>query len=250
MNGQSLDTVSRVSRRIWSATMSRGVGEPTDAVWASALSTVVSAVSTTSLFNCTRSATRSPAHTCQSLPEPQELGGNSTDAPTNPSATASDSVPTRTPASGQRAQHPLQPHRPLVPPVAEQLGVEGRDHVGGPADALAFADEPLPHHLDEVVDVHVDGAVGALRVVGRLGIRGHIAAGDARRLEAGEVVVGVEVAVGGVAGIAGLRRPHPVADLQVAAERDDIESATGRPSAVSPCSDGPSTMKWPTPAAA
>ncbi len=36
------------------------------------------------------------------------------------------------------------------------------------------------------------------------------------------MVVGVEVAVGGVTGIAGLRRPHPVADLQVAAERDDV----------------------------
>ncbi len=36
------------------------------------------------------------------------------------------------------------------------------------------------------------------------------------------MVVGVEVAVGGVAGVAGLRRPHPVADLQIAAERDDV----------------------------
>ena len=134
--------------------------------------------------------------------------------------------------------------------MAEQLGVERRDDVGRPADAVAFADEPLTHHLDEVGDVDVDGAVGALRVVRRLGVRRHVAAGDAGRLEAGEVVVGVKVAVGGVAGVAGLRRPHPVADLQVATERDDIGSATGRPSAVSPCSDGPSTMKWPTPAAA
>src|SRR6478735_7465690 len=64
------------------------------------LDTVNSAVSTTSLFNWTRSATISPAHTCQSLPEPQELGGNSTGEPTKPSAFASDSVPTRTPAAG------------------------------------------------------------------------------------------------------------------------------------------------------
>src|SRR3954469_14074738 len=97
MNGQSLDTVSRVSRRIWSATTLRAGGA---SVSPSALSTVVSAVSTTSAFNCTRSATFSPAHTCQSLPEPQELGGNSTGLPTNPSVTASDSVPTRTPAAG------------------------------------------------------------------------------------------------------------------------------------------------------
>ena len=36
------------------------------------------------------------------------------------------------------------------------------------------------------------------------------------------MIVRVEVAVGGVAGVAGLRRPHPVADLQIAAERDDV----------------------------
>ena len=68
----------------------------------------------------------------------------------------------------------------------------------------------------------VDRAVGALGVVGRLVLRRHVAAGDAGRLEAGDVVVGVEVAVGGVTGIAGLRRPHPVADLQIAPERDDV----------------------------
>ena len=50
----------------------------------------------------------------------------------------------------------------------------------------------------------VDGVVGALRVVGGLLLGGDVAAGDAGRLEAGDVVVGVEVAVGGVAGIAGL----------------------------------------------
>ena len=168
MNGQSLDTVSRVSRRIWSATTSRGVGEPTEAVWASALSTVVSAVSTTSLLSCTRSATRSPDHTCQSLPEPQELGGNSTGAPTKPPAMASLSVPTRMPASG-RARSTRSSHgRPFVPPVAEQLGVEGRHHMGGPTDALAFTDEPLADHLDEVGDVDVDCAVGARGSYGAL----------------------------------------------------------------------------------
>jgi hypothetical protein len=36
------------------------------------------------------------------------------------------------------------------------------------------------------------------------------------------VVVGVEVAVGGVSRVAGLRRPHPVADLQIAAEGHHI----------------------------
>ena len=76
--------------------------------------------------------------------------------------------------------------------------------------------------LDEIGDVAVDGAVGALGIVRRLGVRGHVAAGDPGRLEAGGVVVGVEVAVCGVTGVAGLRRPHPVADLQVAPERDDV----------------------------
>ncbi len=125
----------------------------------------------------------------------------------------------------QRTQHPLQPDGALVPPVAEQFGVEGRDDVSGPADPLALGDEPLPDHVDEIGDVDVDGAVGALRVVWRLGVRRHIAAGDAGRLETGDVVVGVEVAVGGVAGVAGLRRPHPVADLQVAAECDHVGCA-------------------------
>ena len=36
------------------------------------------------------------------------------------------------------------------------------------------------------------------------------------------MVVGVEVAVGGVSGITRLRGPHPVAHLQVATERDDV----------------------------
>src|ERR1700739_4782346 len=100
MNGQSLETVSSVSRRTLSAIGSPGIGPSRDAVWASALSTVLSAVSTTSLLSCTRSATLSPAHTCQSLPEPQALCGNSTASPTKPAATASLSVPMRTPASG------------------------------------------------------------------------------------------------------------------------------------------------------
>ena len=80
--------------------MSRATGAPTDAFCSNALSTVLSAVSTTSVFSCTRSATFSPDQTDQSLPEPQELGGNSTGLPTKPSASASDSVPTRMPAAG------------------------------------------------------------------------------------------------------------------------------------------------------
>ena len=71
--------------------------------------------------------------------------------------------------------------------------------MGGPTDALGFGQQPIADHLDEVGDVDVDRAVGALGVIGRLALRGHVAAGDPGRLEAGEVVVGVEVAVGGVA---------------------------------------------------
>ncbi|SKU77608.1 Uncharacterised protein [Mycobacteroides abscessus subsp. abscessus] len=59
-----------------------------------ALSTAVSAVSTTSVFNCTRSATFSPFHTCQSLPEPHELAGKSNGSPTYPCSRACSSVPT------------------------------------------------------------------------------------------------------------------------------------------------------------
>ena len=134
------------------------VGAPTAASAPAPCPRCVSAVSTTSVLSCTRSATCSPAHTCQSLPEPQELGGNSTGAPTNPSAMRVGQRADADPGLGQRAQHPLQPHRALVPPVAEQFGVEGGDHVGGPADALGLGDQPLAHHVDEVGDVGVDRA--------------------------------------------------------------------------------------------
>ena len=105
----------------------------------------------------------------------------------------------------QCPQHPFQPHRTLVPPVAEQFGVEGGDDVRGPPDALGFGQQSAADHVDEIGDVRVDCAIGALGIVGRLLVRRHVAAGDAGRLQAGAVVVGVEVAVGGVAGVAGFR---------------------------------------------
>ena len=123
---------------------------------------------------------------------------------------------------GQGPQHALQPRRPLVPPVAEQFGVEGGDHVSGPSDALRLGEQPIAHHVDEVGDVAVDRVVGAVGIVGRLGLRRHIAAGYPGRLEPGQVVVGVEIAIGGMPGVARLGRPHPVADLQVAPERDHV----------------------------
>ncbi len=106
--------------------------------------------------------------------------------------------------------------------MAEQFGVECRDHVCRSADPAALRDEAAADHIDEIGDMAVDRVLGAHRIVGRLGIRGHIAAGDAGGFEACHVVVGVEVTVGGMTGIPGLRRPHPVADLQVTAEGDDI----------------------------
>ena len=109
------------------------------------------------------------------------------------------------PCLGKGAQHAFQPHRAFVPPMPEQFGVEGRDHVCGPADAFALADEALANQRDEIGDVAVDRVVGAFRVVGRFGVRGDIAPGNPCRLEARGVVVGVEVAVRGVAGIARLR---------------------------------------------
>ena len=229
MNGQSLDTVSSVSRRIWSATTSRATGAPTDAFCSNALSTVLSAVSTTSVFSCTRSATFSPDHTDQSLPEPQELGGNSTGLPVNPSATASDSVPTRMPAAGNarntRSSHTGPSYHQWPNSSVSNAAITC---AGRPIRSLSVTSR-LAHHLDEIGDVSVDRALGARGVVGRLGIRGDVAAGDAGRLEAGHMVVGVEVAVGGMTGIAGLRRPHPVADLQIATERDDIGIADRTP---------------------
>ena len=129
------------------------------------------------------------------------------------------------PGLGQRAQHPFEPRRTLVPPVAEQFGVERRDDVGRPADPLRLRGQPAPHRVDEVGDVDVDGAIGALGLIRRLLLRRHRASGDAGRLEPGEVVVGVEVAVGGMPRVARLRRPHAVAHLQVAAEGDDVGAA-------------------------
>jgi hypothetical protein len=63
--------------------------------------------------------------------------------------------------------------------VSEQLGVEGRHHVRGSADALRFADQALSHQVDEVGDVGVDRPAGALRVIWRLGGAVDVAAGDA-----------------------------------------------------------------------
>ena len=92
----------------------------------------------------------------------------------------------------------------------------------GPADALGLADQPAPHGVHEVADMGVDDMIGALRIVGRFGVGDDPASGDPGRFETGLMVERVEVAVGPIAGIAGLRRPHPVGDLEVAAEGHHI----------------------------
>ena len=223
MNGQSLDTVSSVSRRIWSATRSRGIGAPTDAFCSAPCPRCVSAVSTTSVFSCTRSATCSPDHTCQSLPEPQELGGNSTgladEARRRRRRTACRPA---CPASGSARSTRSSHTGPSYHQWPNSSVSNAATTCAGRPMRSDSATQPAADHVDEVGDVGVDRVLGALGIVGRLVVRGHVAAGDPGRLEAGDVVVGVEVAIGGVPGIAGLRRPHPVADLQVATERDDV----------------------------
>ena len=116
-----------------------GSARPASRSAPSALSTVVSAVSTTSVLSCTRSATLLAGPHLPVLAGTPRAGrqfdGIADEA-------VGDGVGQRADAHAglrQRAQHPLQPHRALVPPVAEQFGVERGDHVGGPPDALGLA---------------------------------------------------------------------------------------------------------------
>ena len=76
--------------------------------------------------------------------------------------------------------------------------------MSGAPDALGLGEQSLTHHIDEVCDVAVDRMVGAVWVVGRLGLRRHIAAGDPGRFEPGQVIVGVEIAICSMPGIARL----------------------------------------------
>ena len=227
MNAQSLDSASSVSRRIWSQTASRAAGGDRSAP----------APCRPRSARCRpprRSAARSrpPARRptpCQSLPEPHELGGNSTGAPTNPASTASASVPTRTPASGSarstRSSHAgpschQWPNSSVSNAATTCAGRPSRVALGRPAAARTTSTKSATW-----VSTAASARCGVVRrlVVGR-----HVASGHPGRLEAGVVVVGVEVPVVGVPGIARLRRPHPVADLQVAPERDDVR-AVDRP---------------------
>ncbi len=127
----------------------------------------------------------------------------------------------------QGAQHRLQPRGALVPPVAEQFRVVGRDHE--PAPPVLPPQRPQAGHdrVDEVVHVPAQRGRGRGRVVRRLVGGLDVLAGDPGGLEPDLVVPGVEVAVVRVARVSGLRRPHAVGDLQIASEADDLRGADG-----------------------
>ncbi len=108
--------------------------------------------------------------------------------------------------------------------MPEQFGVKAATTCAGRPDALGFADKPIAHQFHEIGDVGVDHAVGAVGVVGGLGLGVHTATGDPGRFETGQVIESVEVAVGGVAGVAGFWRPHPIGDLEVTTEGHHVGS--------------------------
>ena len=90
-----------------------------------------------------------------------------------------------------------QERRPLVPPVPEQLGVVRRDDQARPAALAVQPVQPVADRRDERrhVAAHLRGR--GLRVVRRLGRRGHVRPGDGPQVRAGGRLAGVEVAVGG-----------------------------------------------------
>ena len=125
----------------------------------------------------------------------------------------------------QRPQDALQPRWTLVPPVPEQLGVVGRHHDRLATVPLPQRAQPGHDRVHEVLDVQAKRVRGERGIIGFLGVRRDLLAGDARGLEADLVGPGVEVAVVRVPGISRFRRPDPVGDLQVPAEAHDV----GRP---------------------
>ena len=112
-----------------------------------------------------------------------------------------------------------------MPPVPEQLRVVRGDHERLTPVLLLQRTQPRHHGVDEVLDVQPQHVRGQRRVVRRLVRRLDRLAGDARRLEPDLVRPGVEVAVCRVAGVAGLRRPDAVGDLEVSSESDHVAVA-------------------------
>ena len=148
------------------------------------------------------------------------------------------------------AEEELEEHRPLVPPVPEELCVVRRDDDGAAVHVRAQVLDLLLAVEHEVARVLGRAQVGLVRVVQALVV--HRAVGDRVVLDAGEradarrvdvrldVVerqieadVAVEVAVARVARVALLRAPDLLAALDVATERRDARAAVdGRVHAV------------------
>ena len=175
-------------------------------------------------LSATRSATCAPAHTRQSLPDPHDDAGSSTGSPTSPASTAPRSVVTRTPAAGS-ARSTASSHAGPSCHQCPNSSVSNAATVSAGRPPLAQRQQPLADHATKSCGVALDGRRGPRRVVGPLVLRRDRAAGHPGRLEAGGVVVGVEVAVVAPARVAGARRPDPVGDLEVAAERQHVRVA-------------------------
>jgi hypothetical protein len=108
--------------------------------------------------------------------------------------------------------------------VAEEFRVESSHHVGR-ADRVgrrSEVEEPVAHHVDEVMSIVLDTSARRERVVRGLLVWLHVMAGDTRRAESPLVVEGVEVAVPAIAGVAPLRGPHAIRDIEVASEDPDV----------------------------
>ncbi len=133
MNGQSLDTVSSASRRIWSATVA-GRGRVRRGNLRQRL--VDGGQRGVDHFGVELDQVGDliAIETCQSLPEPQELGGNSTGEPTNPSVIASLKGAHLNAGGGDARSTRASQTGPSYHQCPNNSGVEGGDHVGGPAD--------------------------------------------------------------------------------------------------------------------
>jgi len=109
----------------------------------------------------------------------------------------------------------FEPEGALEPPVAEELGVEGRAEDG--RDGVVEAGlERLVDEMDEVGGVRFDALGGLLRVVGLLVSHADFGAGDAPvAMTAGPAFL-VEVEVDAVAGVAGVSGPDLEAGVGVA----------------------------------
>ena len=100
----------------------------------------------------------------------------------------------------------FEPEGALEPPVAEELGVEGRAEDGG--DGVVEAGlESLVDEMDEVGGVGFGALGGFLRVVGLLVAHVDLGAGDAPVAMTAGPAFFVEVEVDAVAGVAGVAGP-------------------------------------------